>query len=382
MNKKYLIVIGILIIIFSTTSILIKAEDALASNENTYFNLEEMEKALERYEKLAYYGGWSPIPAENNLKKEDEGELIVLLRKRLHLTGDLLFMKSLSSNIFDSELEEAVKKFQVRHGLPATGVVDKKTLKELNISVETRISQIQKNINQMKKYIDKLPENYIMVNIPDFKLNVVENKKTVMTMKTIVGSKYSPTPVFDRKITYLVLNPTWVIPYKSSVVVILPKIHKDPDYLKKNNIKVFRGWGDSSVEVNANSIEWSKVDKSNLSYRFVQEPGPFNPMGLVKFKFPNKYNVYLHGTPKQYLFNKRIRIFSAGCIRIEEPIKLAKYILQDKPGWSSAEINRILENGKNQTVHLSEPLPVFIVYWTVWATEDGQVHFRDNIYNR
>ncbi len=370
----------IILLIFFT---LLQTESVLASKQYKYFNLLQLEKALNKYENIAHNGDWKSISNEQEWQKNDYGENILLLRKRLLLSGDLS-KASLTEDqkLFNDTLERAVKKFQRRHGLTVSGIVDEKTLQQLNIPVETRILQIKKNLRRMKNYEGKLPGNYIIVNIPDFKLKVVENEKAVMKMKVITGSTRSPTPVFNRKITYLVLNPTWIIPYNSSIVNILPRIHKDPNYLQENNIKVFKGWGDESVEVSSTSIDWSKVNKNSLQYRFVQIQGPSNPMGLVKFKFPNKYNVYLHGTPKQHLFAKKVRTFSAGCVRIEEPIKLAKYVLRDHIDWPPEKINSFLDSGQRKFINLAQPLPIYMVYWTVWATEDGLVHFRENIYNK
>ena len=201
-------------------------------------------------------------------------------------------------------------------------------------------------------------------------------------MRVIVGKSYRRTPVFSDKITYLVLSPYWHVPQSITTKDILPLVHKDPDYLAKQNIKVFLGWGADSREIDPKEIDWARMSANSFPYRLRQEPGPNNALGQVKFMFPNKFNVYLHDTAARELFAKSVRSFSSGCIRIENPIDLAEYLLQDKPGWTWEKIITSIEKRVEQTVSLSKPIPVHFLYWTAWSDENGLVHFRKDIYDR
>ena len=376
--SKFFILIIILSFSISSFSFLVNAENSYHGSY-TYFNYSMMKKALKFYKDILAKGGWETINKKEGLNEGNYGDNVFLLKKRLVMTNDLNPKMINDPQYYDNDLKKAVIKFQVRHGLETTGNVNKETLEELNIPVEQRIKQIEYNIASMSNYTDKINNKYIIVNIPDFKLLIIEDNKVIMKMKTIVGTIGSKTPILNSKITYLVINPDWNIPYRSSVIVILPKIKNNPDYITKNNIKVFKGWGKNSTEMNPDTINWSKITINNFVYRFIQKAGPLNPMGLVKFKFPNSYNVALHGTPNDNLFNEKYRAFSAGCIRIEKEIELAKYIIGD---MSSEEINKIIKNGKTKVVNLKKPIEIFWVYWTVWSTKDGTLHFRKDIYNK
>ncbi len=230
----------------------------------------------------------------------------------------------------------------------------------------------------MEKYPEDLGQAYIIVNIPDFQMKYINNKVTVIQKKVIVGKQWSRTPVFNDKITYLVFNPSWIIPFNTAVRTYLPAIQKNPTYFTSRDIRVFKVSAGSKEEVKTVSIDWSQVNRKNFIYLLEQEAGPQNPMGVVKFKFPNKYNVYLHGTPDKELFNERIRMFSLGCVRLEKPIELAKTILKNNPVFT--KIDEIIETGITKTVILEGALPIYIVYWTVWVDDNGELNFRKDIY--
>lgn len=349
----------------------------LSDNIDAYYNLTALEDAYEKYQKIALYGGWPTIPEGDNLKKGDQSERVALLRERLIITGDLLEIKRKDPSVFDESLEKALKRFQRRHGLAANGVVDKKTLEVLNLSIKNKIKIIKENIKEMSEYPSNLGKKYVIVNIPDFKVKLIEDNKNVLEMKAIVGKRNKPTPVFSEEISYLVFNPTWIIPYDTALRTYIPAVKIDPDYFSKQNIKVYK----RGKEIDPSKVNWDKINLKNMSYKLEQEPGPDNPMGLVKFKFPNKYNVYLHDTPDDYLFKKRVRTFSLGCVRLERPIKLAEYLLEETPGWTPEKIREKIESAQTYYVTLHKPVPVYLVYWTVWVDEKGRLHFRDDIYN-
>jgi murein L,D-transpeptidase YcbB/YkuD len=231
-----------------------------------------------------------------------------------------------------------------------------------------------------------LPQNigprYIQVNIPSFHLDVIQNGKSVLTMPVVVGKPYWNTPLFSANMTYIILNPYWNIPRSIALVETLPKIRADEEYLSKRNIRVLQGWTDGSTEIDPTTIDWSQVNNNNLKYRFRQNPGPSNPLGRIKFMLPNEYNVYLHDTSQKNLFKKQRRDFSHGCIRVENPIGLAEYVLSAEPGWTKERIESEIRKGKSQSIILPDPVPVYLVYFTAWVDDQGDIQFRHDVYGR
>ncbi|MEJ6952401.1 L,D-transpeptidase family protein [Natronospora cellulosivora (SeqCode)] len=353
----------------------------ISNNTYAYFDLEGMYNALDNYQQIAADGGWPTIPDGSNLKLGDYSERVLILRERLEITGELDDCNLIEElKMFDEAIDKAVRRFQKSHGLLVDGIVGRNTLRELNISVENRIKEIQYNISEMEKYHELSGMKYIIVNIPDFHMNLVDNEEIIKQMKVIVGRQGHKTPVFNDEIKYLVFNPSWFIPFNTSIRDFIPSIRQDPNYFSSRDIRVFRI--SDGREVNTQSINWSLINRQNFVYRLEQAPGPKNPMGQVKFIFPNIYHVYLHGTPDSHLFNNYIRTYSLGCVRLEEPIELAKILLKDYSIYTDTEIDEIIEKGITKTVYLEEPLAIYIVYWTVWVDDKGEVNFRRDIYNR
>ncbi|MGH7793053.1 MAG: L,D-transpeptidase family protein, partial [Thermodesulfobacteriota bacterium] len=239
-------------------------------------------------------------------------------------------------------------------------------------------AQIELNMERLRWLPQNLGSRYILVNLANFELYVNENNKKIMSMRVIVGKPYWNTPVFTAKMTYLVLNPHWNIPQTIFAEEKLPKIKKDPEYFSKDNIKVLSSWRPNAEVIDPSTIDWSKVTDQNFRFRLRQEPGPGNPLGRVKFMFPNAYHVYLHDTSQKYLFNKTERNLSHGCIRIEKPYELAAYVLGSDPG----RIRAMVSKGLTKNVGLPEPIPVYLVYFTAWVHEDGSIEFRNDIYRR
>jgi len=343
-------------------------------------------------ESLAYYrtvkddGGWPLIPEGPTMRKGDTGERIKALHKRLVLAGDYseesLSDEHIFDDTFDGTLEQAVIRFQKRHGLGTDGLVGRETLAQLNTYVEQRLQQVLLNMERWRWLPQSLGDRYILVNIANFELDVIENGESVMNMRVIVGRHYRRTPVFTGRMTYLVFSPFWNIPPGITANDVLPQIRKDISYLATNNIRVFRGWGADAPEVDPATVDWSAITPRNNPYRFRQDPGPNNSLGLVKFMFPNRFNVYLHDTPARELFARVQRDFSSGCIRIENPVGLSEYLLADRPEWAREAITAAMRWTTERTVTLLRPIPVHILYWTAWATDDGTIHFRRDIYNR
>lgn len=341
-----------------------------------------LKSALAQYRETLIKGGWNTIPEGSKIQKGDRGIRIIALRNRLIASKDLRFLEKSDEDVFDDKLEEAVRRFQRRHGLDIDGIVGTLTLAALNVPVEERELQIELNMERWRWLPQDLGSKHILVNIANFELDVNENNKQVMTMRVVVGKQYRRTPVFSANMTYLVLSPHWHIPPRLAIQDKLPLIRKDVSYLEKQKIRVFQGWGTETKEIDPTSIDWSQITAKNFNFRLCQDPGPLNALGRVKFMFPNRFNVYLHDTPSRELFGKTVRAFSSGCIRIEKPIELVVYHLQGDPRWTKESILAAIDRGIEQTLILKDPVPVHLLYWTAWAEEDGLIHFRDDIYGR
>ncbi|MGB6338264.1 MAG: L,D-transpeptidase family protein [Candidatus Aminicenantaceae bacterium] len=341
-----------------------------------------LRNALSQYREIAKKGGWEKVPEGPKMQIGDKGERVRALRNRLIATGEFSLLMGSIDDLFDSELEEALRKFQYRNGLDMDGIVGAATFATLNVPVEDRLNQIRVNMERWRWLSEDLGRRHIIVNIADFKLDVFENHRSVMTMRVVVGTKYRRTPVFSDKMTYLVLCPYWHIPRKIALQDKIPLISKDIDYFDQQKIKVLEGWGAETKEIDPKTIDWTNVSSGNFSFRFRQDPGPLNALGRVKFMFPNKFNVYLHDTPSRELFVKSARTFSSGCIRIEKPIELAEYLLRHDPNWTFEHIQNAIKTNREQTVILPEPFDVHLLYWTTWVDDEGSIHFRNDIYKR
>ena len=341
-----------------------------------------MRSALERYRKMAASGGWPIVPGGPLLEKGDRSERVTLLRLRLAAEGDLPKTETADRQAFDAELDQAVRRFQQRHGLKVDGVVGPKTLAALNVSAGERVRQLLVNLERWRWLPQELGPRYILVDIANFRLKVMEEGRSVFETRVVVGKPFWSTPVFNGTMTYLVLNPYWNIPTSIALGETLPKSQKDPEYLSKERIQLVQGWGPDERIIDPKESAWSSEEIRRGVYRLRQRPGPDNSLGLVKFMFPNKFNVYLHDTPAKALFDEPSRGYSHGCIRVERPIELAEYMLHDDPRWTPTDILRVLETGVEKTVSLPKPIPVYVLYWTAWAEEDGTVQFRDDIYGR
>jgi murein L,D-transpeptidase YcbB/YkuD len=238
------------------------------------------------------------------------------------------------------------------------------------------------NIERRRWLPDEFVSRYILVNIPDFKLIYVENQKTVLTMKVIVGRESRPTPTLASEIISVELNPHWQIPVAIARKDIVPKIIENPDYLSDSNIRIFSGWGKDASEIDQKYINWFQIKPEIFSFRLRQEPGPSNSLGQIKFIFPNSYQVYLHDTPARGLFQKSNRSSSSGCIRLEKPFELAKYLFSSGQGWTGAKILAAIKSGQTQILRLPKSVPIYIGYWTAWVDDANILNFRDDIYER
>ncbi|MCD4812184.1 L,D-transpeptidase family protein [bacterium] len=309
---------------------------------------------------------------------------IPALRIKLHLLGDLEEVIVVDDTFFNKEIETALKLFQQRHGLEATGVMDEKTAVWLNLPGKDYIKRLEVNLERLRWHPMNWEADYIVVNIPDFSLAVVQQEKEVLTMRVVTGQTYRKTPIFSDSLRFIVINPFWEIPPSIILRDKLYAIRYEPDFFKKRNIKVIRGWGKSEKEINPANINWKKVRIRDFfeKYRLRQASGPGNPLGRIKFMFPNDYNVYLHDTSQRELFDRAVRSFSSGCIRLEKPYALAVHCLRHDRFWNKSRLRSALKGKLEQKIKLTNPLPIHILYWTAWVDASGRVNFREDIYQR
>jgi len=280
--------------------------------------------------------------------------------------------------IYDRGLAEGVKFFQKHYGLTPDGVLGEQTLKELNTPPVDRIQKLQVNLQRWQHIAERLPSRFILVNVPDFHLFVYENNSVLFSMKAIVGKSDLPTPEIASTITRIVFNPPWNIPNSIAQNDIIPKIEENPNYLTENNIRILKNGGDDLSEVSPDEVDWG----ADFNYHFKQDPGPQNPLGLVKFEFYNTEDVYLHDTPAKSLFDKNERALSHGCVRLERAFALVPYLMNDDPEWDEDKINGIINSGETTFVKAARPTPIYISYFTAWVDDSGFLNFRPDVYER
>ncbi len=356
--------------------------ETLDPPEHGYRRLRE---ALADYRAVAATGGWPAIPDGATLRLGDRGPAVAALRVRLRLEDDLAGgggpAEQPDADLFDEAVEQAVKHFQRRHGLGADGVVSAATRAELNVPVERRVDQLELNLERWRWLPKDLGRRHIIVNIAAFELEVVEGEVVVLSMRVVVGRPFNRTPVLSDTMRYLVLNPYWHVPRNIAVDELLPKVRRNPSYLAQYKLRVFPNSGPDAQEIDATTVDWSTITPDYFPFELRQDPGPRNALGRIKFMFLNKYHVYLHDTPAHPLFEETQRDFSHGCIRIQYPMALAVYLLQD-PRWDRDALLLALDDAVDRTVPLPEPIPIHLLYWTAWADGDGTIQFRRDIHDR
>ena len=328
--------------------------------------------ALADYRKRAAAGGWPAVPQSLKLKPGQRGPHVALLAKRLAGSGDYPESAAANQAVYDNDLQEAMKRFQRRHGLEPDGVVGRSVIAELNVPLEQRIRQIELNLERWRWLPRELGAKHILVNIPAYSLEVWDNGNVPVQMRVVVGRKDTPTPIFNDTMTYLVFSPYWNVPPGIAKNETLPGVLKDAAFLDRNNMEV--------IDARGNVVDPTTINLDDPDlYRFRQRPGTGNSLGLVKFMFPNQFNVYLHDTPADSLFARVTRSFSHGCVRVEKPQELAAYLLKDSPEWSAEAIEDAMHAAEERHVKLASPIPVYLGYWTAAATKEG-VEFRNDVY--
>lgn len=340
--------------------------------------------ALAQYQAIAQNGGWPELPSDEVLKPGMITPVVALLRDRLEAEGALRAGKDLPQatevgtdprQIYDPALEADVRAFQARHGLDADGVVGGRSFRALNRTAEHRVDQLRLSLERGRWLLRDLTGDFILVNIAGARTYLARADGTLWTTISITGSQYRKTPVFRDEIKYMEFNPTWTVPRSIFLKDKLATIRRDAGYLARNNYVVR---GSDGATVSAQSVNWSS---SNPNVTLVQQPGPSNALGLVKFMFPNQYAVYLHDTNDKSLFGRNERNLSSGCVRLEYPFELAMLLMENDPDWSFERMQSILDSKKTTRIDLAEPMPVLLTYWTAWV-EEGEVQFREDIYER
>jgi len=338
---------------------------------------QKLKSVLKKYRDIQAAGGWETLPEGPALKPGMTDPRIAQLRRRLAASGDLA-AEAADPNFFDDALEAAVIKFQNRHRLEADGIVGQNTYAALNVPVRQKIDQIRVNLERARWVLHKLPPDFIVVDIAGFQIYDVEGTAIKWSSRVQVGKPFRKTPVFKSKIKYIVFNPTWTIPPTILKKDVLPKIKKNPDYLREMNISVIDG--DDRI-VDPSSVNWTEFS-TGVPYTLRQEPGPQNALGRMKFIFPNRYFIYLHDTPSRLLFERQDRAFSSGCIRVEKFIEFAELLLGDPARWNRQSILELLDTNETVRVNLPEPKPVLLLYETVSFDENGNYIFKRDIYDR
>jgi len=339
-------------------------------------NLPAMKAAITRYSGVAGAGGWQPLP-EVQLQQGVFHPAVALLRQRLRLSGDL---KEQGGNPqdFDFYVDKAVKRYQASNGLAPTGIVDKRTIAALNIPAASRLKQLKTNLERLTQAAKSAGKKYVLVNIPAAQIEVVDGNRVVTRHAGIVGKPDRPTPLLNSAIHELNFNAVWHLPPTVIEKDLAPKgqemARRGQSVLVKYHIDAY---GADGKKLDPNKVNWGSPSAKGLTYR--QQPGPDNPLGFVKINFNNSHSVYMHDTPSQSLFGRNFRAASSGCVRVAGIEQLAAWVLADQ-GWKPEHVHAMKESGERLDVKLKKPVPLHFVYITAWATEDGVVQFRRDLY--
>lgn len=315
------------------------------------------------------------IPEGDAIEPGKEDERIAKVAGRLKQLGLLDKDYQPTKNIYDDELQKAVMEFQTSRGLATDKILGNSTIEELNMDYQQRYNQILANLERWRWYPRDLGEHYILINIPDYKLAVVKDGDTIRQHNVIAGSKFNQTPVFSDSIRYIVINPVWNIPTSIRNNEIIPLASQNPNYLQSRNIYIT---GPEGNRIDPSSVDWSSDEARN--YRFTQGSGPSNSLGRMKIIYPNKYAIYLHDTPAKAIFSQNARAESHGCVRVQDAIALAAYLVSEQEQWDLERINEVIATGKTKQVEVMRPVKVHHFYWTAWRN-NGETIFTNDVYD-
>jgi murein L,D-transpeptidase YcbB/YkuD len=341
-------------------------------DEDTFLRIKQ---TLLSYADIQVRGGWPALPPDVKLASGASGPEVALLRKHLVITGDMPANAELSAS-YDDAVVEGVKKFQLRHGLDASGSVGPQTVKALNVPVPDRIKQLEASLERLRGLDFIFAERYVVVNIPAAFVEAIANGKVERRYRVIVGKVDKPSPALAAYITAVDLNPTWTVPLSITKTEIANHMRRDPSYLSRMHMRLL---GAHDEEISPSSVDWSMNRSPNFTVR--QDAGTWNALGYLKIDMPNRYSVYMHDTDARKLFADDYRFDSHGCTRVDNVRDLAAWVLQDNPaGWDRAAIDAGIAAGVTKIINLPHKIPVAWVYLTGWVTRDGTVQFRDDVY--
>lgn len=354
------------------------ALQALRPQHPQYFQLRQL---LRGYRALAARGGWPSIATGPALKPGTTDPRIAEMRANMQARG-YSGIDGVDPNRYDDDLLAVVEHFQRRHGLEDDGVAGPATIAAMNVTADQRVRQIVVNLERWRWLPDQLGRRHVFVNQAGFEMFLVDKGKVVDTHRVIVGKPFHKTPMFSDNIAYAEFNPTWTVTPAIAAAEFLPKLRKDPGYLARNDYVLYGGWGAGAPVIDAWSVNWNAVSGKNFPYRIVQQPGPKNALGVVKFMFPNRFNIYLHDTPSRQLFAQTGRAFSHGCIRVHEPVRFANNLFGLDGTLTPAQIKAIIDADKTKVAKLKTKVPVHLAYFTVWVDGDGVPSFFADVYDR
>ena len=336
------------------------------------------EQAVKTYDGIVARGGWPTVPQAGELKVGARDPSVVQIRARLAASGDLDPNAVVADNdVYDSYVEEAVRRFQARHGLTIDGVMRASTLAAMNISAAMRRDQLKVNIERLKTLTTNLGPRYVVVNIPAARVEAIENGVAVQRHTAVVGKPDRPSPDINSKIVQVNFNPFWTVPVSIVRKDLIPLMQDKPDYLTENHIRIY---DPQHKEVLPSQINWYSEDA--VHYTFREDPGDHNSLGRIRINFPSQYGVYMHDTPLKNLFGGDFRYDSSGCCRIQNVQELVVWLLEGTKGWGADHIEQAIKSGEQINANLIKPIPLHWVYVTGWSASDGVVQFREDIYNR
>ena len=339
-------------------------------------------EALNHYQAIRIYGGWRPLKGEQTLRPGDRHGDVAALRERLAAELRRPREPVADPQYFDQSLAASLRRYQRRLGLQDDGILGRETREALNVSVETRIAQIRANLERWRWLPNELESRYLLVNTAGFEIVLMDQGRAVFHRRTVNGRQERQTPSFVSQVTHLVFNPQWTVPRSIAVKDMLPKQQADRDYLRDKRIRVYERSGQAWREVDSSEIDWLQYHSENFPFVLRQDAGEGNSLGRIKFHMPNRHAIYLHDTPARGLFRRLNRAFSSGCVRVESADRLAHLLMQGQEVPLSLSVERFLSSEITRTASLTEPVPVYLAYFTSWVDESGQVHFRPDIYHR
>ena len=331
------------------------------------------------YARLYQQGGWPNVSGTDKMEPGDKNARVRQVKERLLVTGELAELGD-DPELYDTRLEVAMKLFQRVHGLNDDGVIGKRTIEELNVSAEQRLKMVLLNLDRMREQSPDFEDRYLFVNIPSTELRIIENGVTTFHANAIVGKVARKTPSLRSEIFQAKLNPDWSVPAKIAKIDMLKHELDEPGYFASKNVRVYTADG---REIDPRSIDWHEVKASgHFPYRLKQDSGPENALGPMKLDFQNDHAVFVHGTSTPKLFAKQDRFFSSGCVRVDDPLGLAAFLLQDDPSWNCDRVDAVVKSGKTTYAKLARPIPLHFAYMTAWVDEGGVANFRSDVYKR